>query len=457
MESLAEFMGSLNKWIWGYPLIILLVGTHLFLTFYLRAIQKHTILGIKLSFSKKENEAKGDVSPFAALATALAATIGTGNIVGVSTAVFLGGPGAVFWTWIAGVLGMATKYSEALLSVKYRTRDAEGNFVGGPMYAIERGMGPKWKPLAAAFAVLTVLASFGIGSLVQSNSMSKFVSGAFNIPPYITGLVIMILAATVIMGGIKKISSICEKLVPFMAAFYIISCITILVINRNFILEALSLILKSAFTARAATGGFIASTFMSACRAGVARGIFSNESGLGTAAIAAATAQSKNPVHQALVSMTGTFWDTVVICAMTGLVVVTSILHNPTAYIGAEETDLVKNSFSLIPYGNYVLTFALCIFAFTTIIGWSFYGERAIGYLFGLKSIMVYRIVFLAAILLGAITSIALVWDFADIANGLMAVPNLIAILVLSSVIFKETKKYLWNNNMDAVAQDEKD
>lgn len=456
MEALDKIIGQLSGFIWGIPLIVLLVGTHIFLTIRTRGIQLHTFRAIKLSVEVDEGST-GDISQFGALATALAATIGTGNIIGVSTAVALGGPGAVFWTWTAGIFGMATKYSEALLSVKYRIKNEKGNYVGGPMYAIERGMGKKWKWLAIVFATFTVFATFGAGCTVQSHAISEFMNSTFHIPAWVSGLVVALLAAAVVMGGVKKISSVCEKLVPLMAAFYILACIAIIIINRAYLGEAIVLIVKSAFTARAAVGGFVGSTILTACRYGVARGIFSNESGLGTAPIAAATAQTKNPVRQALVSMTGTFWDTVVVCLMTGLVIVTSVLHSPDSFAGVGDDGLVKTAFSLLPgIGQYILAIALAVFAFTTILGWCFYGERAMEYLFGLKSIMIYRVVFLIVLFIGSVVSLSLIWNFSDLMNGLMAFPNLVALLALSGVIVKETKKYLWDDNLDERMPDEK-
>lgn len=452
MEKLDSIIASMSGFIWGPPMIILLIGTHIYLTVRLHGIQRHTIKAIKLSVTPDEGS-KGDISQFGALATALAATIGTGNIIGVSTAVALGGPGAVLWTWMAGVLGMATKYSEALLSVKYRVKNKNGNFVGGPMYAIERGIGWKW--LAVIFAGFTILATFGAGCTVQSHAISEFVYSTFHVPAWISGLVVTILAAAVVMGGVKRIASVCEKLVPFMALFYVLACIAIIVINREFLGAAIVLIVKSAFTTRAAAGGFIGSTIISACRYGVARGIFSNESGLGTAPIAAAAAQTKNPVRQALVSMTGTFWDTVVVCAMTGLVIVTSMLHAPGDFVGVGDDGLVKNAFALLPgAGQYILAVALSVFAFTTIMGWCFYGEKAMEYLFGLKSVIVYRIVFLIVLFIGSIASLSIIWNFSDLMNGLMAFPNLVCLLMLSGVIVKETKKYLWDDRMDDRMED---
>lgn len=453
MQALETIIGNLSSFVWGVPMLVLLVGTHIYLTIRLKFVQKHTFKAIRLSVAVDEGT-QGDITQFGALATALAATIGTGNIIGVSTAVALGGPGAVLWTWMTGVVGMATKYSEALLAVKYRHRNEEGHYVGGPMYAIEKGIKKKW--LAVVFAVFTVLATFGAGCTVQSHAITGIVESTFHIPAWISGLVVTVLVGMVVMGGVKKIASVCEKLVPFMAFFYVIACIIIIVINREYVVAALVLIFQSAFTTKAAAGGFVGSTMIIACRYGVARGLFSNESGLGTAPIAAAAAQTKNPVRQALVSMTGTFWDTVVVCALTGIVIVSSMLHMPSRFVGAGDDQLVENSFAMLPgAGKYVLAIALAVFAFTTILGWCFYGEKCMEYLFGLKSVIYYRIIFLIILYVGSVVSLAIIWNFADLMNGLMAFPNLVALLLLSGIIVKETKHYLWENHLDEHPTDE--
>ena len=453
MQILNQVIGNISGVVWGAPMLILLFGTHLFLTVRLKFIQRFTFKGIKLSVSN-DSGSDGNISQFGALATALAATIGTGNIIGVSTAIALGGPGAVLWCWLTGVFGIATKYAEALLSVKYRVKDADGNVKGGPMYAIERGLGLKW--LAVIFAVFTVLATFGAGCTVQSHAITNAIAGTFGIKPALSGLVLTIIAACVILGGVKMIAKVCEKVVPFMALFYVIGCIAILIINREFLIDAIVLIVESAFSAKAAAGGFVGSTLMTACRYGMARGLFSNESGLGTAPIAAASAQTRNPVRQALVSMTGTFWDTVVVCAMTGIVIVSSILHVPNAFAGAANDAFTTISFAQLPaVGNIVLTIALCAFAFTTILGWSFYGESACEYLFGKKSIIVYRVIFLIILFVGSVVSLDIIWNFSDLMNGLMAFPNLICLLLLSGVVVKETKHYLWKGLLDESASEE--
>lgn len=453
MELIESLVKKADALVWGPVMLILLFGTHIFLTVRLKFIQRHTFRAIKLSVTKDEGSS-GDISQFGALATALAATIGTGNIIGVSTAVAIGGPGAVFWCWLTGLLGIATKYAESLLSVKYRVRGADGSMRGGPMYVIEKGLHCKW--LAVLFAVFTMISTFGTGCAVQSHAIANVIQTNFHINPSITGVLIAGITAVVIIGGVKSISKVCEKLVPFMSFFYIAGCLLILYLNRSFLLPALKLIVNSAFTTRAAAGGFVGSTLLSACRSGMARGLFSNESGLGTAPIAAASAQTKNPVRQALVSMTGTFWDTVIVCAMTGIVIVSSVLHFPGAFKGTPDDGLTQVAFSQLPsVGIVILTIALSIFAFTTILGWSYYGEQCVDYLFGRKAIKIYRIVFLAMLLVGAVASLDLVWDFADMMNGLMAFPNLISLLLLSSVIVKETKYYLWEGHLDEAAREE--
>ncbi|MBP6916350.1 MAG: sodium:alanine symporter family protein [Syntrophaceae bacterium] len=447
MQAFHDFIIWLNGYLWGPPILVLLFGTHLFLTFRLRFIQRYVGLGIKLSF-KKDTSGEGDVSQFGALTTALAATIGTGNIVGVATAVTLGGPGAVLWMWLTGVFGISTKYSEALLAVKYRVKTSDGTMLGGPMYALEKGLKMKW--LAVLFCIFTAIASFGIGNMTQANSISALAGNTLNLSPYITGVMMTILVGIVIIGGIKSIARVCEKLVPFMAICYVIGCLIILALNANYIVPAIALIVKSAFTPHAAGGGFIGATVLMATRYGIARGMFSNESGLGSAPIAAAAAQTKNPIRQALVSATGTFWDTVVICLMTGLVLVTTIMKYPNISEGLNGAEVTNAAFSQIPViGPIVLTVGLFTFVYSTILGWSYYGERGVEYLFGKKGIKPYRILFTLGVFVGATASLPLVWDFSDAANALMAIPNLVALLLLSGVIVKETKEYLWEHNLD--------
>lgn len=449
MQAFQDFLGWLNGYLWGPPMLVLLFGTHLFLTVRTGFIQRYTGLAIKLSVSKDKG-GEGDVSQFGALTTALAATIGTGNIVGVATAVALGGPGAVLWVWLTGVFGIATKYSEALLSVKYRVKTSDGTMLGGPMYALENGLKMKW--LAVLFCVFTGIAAFGIGNMVQANSISSMLQSSFHVSPYISGVIMAIVTAVVILGGVKSIASVCEKLVPFMAIFYVLGSIIILIMNAPFLGQTFSLIFGSAFTAKAAGGGFIGTTVMMAARYGIARGLFSNESGLGSAPIVAAAAQTKNPVRQALVSSTGTFWDTVVVCAMTGLVVVSSIVRSPEALTGLKGAALTGAAFAQIPVvGPIVLTIGLLTFVFSTILGWSYYGERAVEYLFGKKSIMPYRVLWVIAVFIGSVMTLQVVWDLADAMNAMMAIPNLVALLLLSGVIAKETKKYLVDGSIDDV------
>ena len=450
MQSLTALVSACSNFIWGVPMLVMLFGTHLFLTARLRLVQRHIPKAIRLSLSPDEGS-QGEISQFGALATALAATIGTGNIIGVSTAIALGGPGAVLWCWLTGVFGIATKYGEALLAVKYRTRGKTGAIVGGPMYTIEWGLGWKW--LAVIFAAFTVLATFGAGCTVQSHAITDVIHTTFGVAPAISGLVVTAVTAVVILGGVKSIAKVCEKLVPFMSLFYILGCIAILVLNAPYLGEALALIVKSAFGFQQIAGGFAGGAMMAACRYGMARGLFSNESGLGTAPIAAATAQTKNPVRQALVSMTGTFWDTVIVCAMTGIVVVSSMVKQPQLYQGASDDAMTRLAFANLPAGQIVLALALSVFAFTTILGWSYYGERCVEYLFGPKGIPVYRLVFLVVLFIGAVANLELVWSFADLMNGLMAFPNLLSVLLLSGVIVAETRHYLWENRLDEQAE----
>lgn len=446
MEFLEGLLSQISDFVWGWPMIILLFGTHIFLTFKLRFIQKFIGKAIKISL-ERSREGEGDVSQFGALTTALAATIGTGNIVGVATAVAAGGPGAVLWMWLTGVFGIATKYSEALLSVKYRVTTANGMMAGGPMYVLERGLKMKW--LGVVFAALTAVTAFGIGNMVQANSISSMVSENFHISPWISGSLMTILTAVVIIGGIKSIANVCELLVPFMAIFYVLGCIILLVMNYSTVPATFMLILNSAFTGHAVIGGFLGAGFKEAIRYGVARGLFSNESGLGSAPIVAAAAQTKNPTRQALVSSTGTFWDTVVVCAMTGLVVVNSGDWTK----GLKGAALTSAAFAEIPViGPIVLTVGLLTFVFSTILGWSYYGEKAAEYLFGTKVIKPYRWLWVFAVLLGSVLSLPVVWSFADIANALMAIPNLVSLLLLSGVVVAETREYLWNKNLDKAA-----
>lgn len=446
MNALDSFFAQVSTWLWGWPMIIMLLGTHLFLTIRLRFPQRKIFTAIRLSI-KKDEGAEGDVSQFGALATSLAATIGTGNIIGVATAVALGGPGAVLWCWLTGVLGIATKYTEGLLAIKYRVQTENGEMLGGPMYALERGLKQRW--LAILFCVFTAIAAFGIGNTVQANSISLLLNESYGISPHITGGIISLLVALVILFGVKGIAKVCAALVPFMAIFYVLGCLYILFLNAAYLKETLSIIFDSAFNARAAGGGFVGTTVMMAARYGIARGLFSNESGLGSAPIVAAAAQTRNPVKQALVSSTGTFWDTVVICALTGLVLVSSII----AYPEIDHTQggaLTKAAFGKIPVvGTVILTVGIITFAFSTILGWSYYAEKAVEYLGGKRWIKIYRVLWILAIYIGSVMNLSLVWNLADGMNALMALPNLISLLLLSNVAVAETRKYLWSGKLE--------
>lgn len=441
MDLFETIIEQLKNYLWGVPTLILLLGTHIFLTIRLGFIQKFTFKGIKLSI-QKDPDSEGDVSQFGALATSLAATLGTGNIIGVSTAVALGGPGAVFWCWITGVFGIATKYAEGLLAVKYRKQLPDGSYIGGPMYTLEKGL--KSEFLAVIFCIFTIISSFGIGSMVQANAISSSLTSTFSFSPIIIGIVVSVLVGVVIIGGIKNIATICEKLIPFMALFFLCGNFIILFLNRQYLLKALALIITNAFDFRAASSGFLGSAIMLAAKNGIARGLFSNESGMGSAPIAAASAKTPDSVNQALVSMTGTFWDTVVLCFITGLVIVSSMLHFPSLYKNAPIDAYTKLAFSNLPFNSsFFLSISIVVFAFSTILGWCFYGERCIQYLFGEKLVNFYRITYLVSIFIGSITSVQLVFSFADCANILMAVPNILSLLLLHKVIVSETKQYL--------------
>ncbi len=452
MERLLEIIEGINAAIWGWPMMLLLLGTHIFLTFRLKIPQRKIFTAIKLSV-KKDKNSSGDVSQFAALATSLAATIGTGNIIGVATAVSLGGPGAVLWCWLTGLFGIATKYAEGLLAIKYRVKTEDGRMLGGPMYALERGLGCKW--LGILFCIFTAIATFGIGNTVQANAISEnlaLVCEGIIMPErtkMIAGFILATIVGFVIIGGVKSIAKWCTALVPLMAAFYTLGCAYILFINREHLGNAISLIISEAFSLKAIGGGTAGTVLMAAARYGIARGLFSNESGMGSAPIVAAAAQTRNPVRQALVSSTGTFWDTVVICAITGLVIVSSIIASPEI----DQSDggmLTKKAFGLIPYvGTPILTFGIITFAFSTILGWSYYGEKAVEYLVGKRGIIFYRIVYILLVYAGATMSLALVWGLSDIMNALMAIPNLLSLLLLSNIIAKDTQYYLWGKRLE--------
>ena len=448
MKMIVNFINELDGLVWGWPMIILLLGTHIVMTVCTGGIQRKIGTAIKLSVTK-DAEAEGEVSQFGALATALASTIGTGNIIGVGTAIYLGGPGAVLWCWLTGVFGIATKYAESLIAVKYRVKTSDGRMQGGAMYALERGLNMKW--LGLIFAFFAAFASFGIGCATQVNAIATVCTENLGIPTWLVGGAVAFFTALVIFGGIKSISSVCEKLVPFMALFYVLGCFVILCINGDFLLPALKTIVTLAFQPGAAAGGLTGGGIMLALHYGVARGLFSNESGMGSAPIAAAAAQTRNPVRQALVSATGTFWDTVVVCAMTGLVLVSTIMKNPA--INANEiTDggvLTSLAFDQIPIiGPLILVVGIISFAFSTILGWAYYGERCVEYFAGKKGLIPYRVLYIAVAVIAPVVALDVVWDIADILNALMAIPNLSAVLLLSPIIVKETKKYL--DNLDA-------
>ena len=447
-------------------MIILLVGTHVFLTIRLKFPQRKIPTAIRLSLTK-DKDGEGDVSQFGALATALAATIGTGNIIGVGTAIALGGPGAVLWCWLTGVFGISTKYGEGLLAVKYRKVSKKGHMIGGPMYALEYGLHARWAGIL--FALFTALAAFGIGSTVQANAISTLARDVMGVSPWVSGSVVTFFVALVLIGGIKSIAKVCTALVPFMAILYVAGCLFILAFNYEYILPAVKLICLSAFAPDAVGGGLAGGGIMIAAHYGIARGLFSNESGMGSAPLVAAAAKTRNPVRQALVSASGTFWDTVVICAITGIVIVSSVLayadvselHTPTlgrlfarilhdATLNMDGGTLTKMAFSKIPViGEPILMFGLFTFAFSTILGWSIYALRAVEYLFGNKGVRVYTWMFLVAVFCGAVINLNTVWTMADIFNALMAIPNLFALILLSNVIAKDTDKYLWAGRLD--------
>lgn len=463
--DIVQMISDIDAFVWGPPMIVLLLGSHLYLTIRTRFIQRKLPTAIKLSVTK-DPDAPGDISQFGALTTALSATIGTGNIVGVGTAILAGGPGAVLWMWLTGVFGMATKYSETFAAVKYRVKDHNGNMLGGAMYAWRRafekdGKTPWWGLLGAgAFALFAAVASFGIGSAVQSSAMTGIItSNAPGVPTWGIGLAIVIMVSIVIFGGIKIISKVCEKLVPFMAIAYAWGCIVIIGMNWEYVWPAISLIFECAFTPKAAFGGAVGSGLMMALQFGCARGLFSNESGLGSAPIVASAASTRNPAQQSLVAMTGTFWSTVVICALTGIVLVStmlanpdiasSIMANPTVYSGAM---LASEAFAKIPYiGTPILVLGMVAFSYTTILGWSYYGNRCITYLFGRYAIRPYQVIYVAVAFLGAIGVGDIVWTISDIGNALMAIPNIIVVLLLSGMIARETRHYVYDGNLDEV------
>lgn len=442
MDAFLELIKVASGYVWGVPLLVLLVGTGLWLTIVLRGLQFTKLvhaLWLALVKRHEDDEQPGEISHFQALMTALAATVGTGNIAGVATAIAAGGPGALFWMWITGLVGMATKYAEAVLAVKYRVVDENGTARGGPMYYIEKGLGWKW--LGVLFAVFAAISAFGIGNMVQSNSVADAVEASFSVPTWVTGLVLMVASAAVLLGGIKSIGKVTSILVPVMIVFYVLGALVILVIEADRIPEALALIMRHALTPTAATGGFLGAAVMQTIRMGVARGVFSNESGLGSAPIAAAAAQTRHPVTQALVSMTQTFIDTIVVCTMTGLVLVVTGAWN-SGKNGAELTSFAFQSGLPGQWGKYIVAVGLILFAYSTILGWSYYGEKSVEYLLGARAVKPYRILFVLFVGLGAVLKLELVWGLADIFNGLMAFPNLVALLLLTPILVRETRDY---------------
>lgn len=448
MDLIREYVQIIADFLWGFPLIILLVGTGLWLTLNLRGLQFTKLwqaLWLALIKRKEEGDEPGDITHFQALMTALSATVGTGNIAGVATAIAVGGPGALFWMWITGLVGMATKYSEALLAVKYREIDEHGMMSGGPMYYISKGLNAKW--LGTLFAFFAAIAAFGIGNMVQSNSVADALESSFNLPFWSTGIILTIATAAVIIGGIKSIGRVTGVLVPIMIVFYMGAAIIILLLNITLIPQAFELIIKYAFTPTAGIGGFLGSGVMLTIRMGVARGVFSNESGLGSSPIAAAAAKTKHPVSQALVSMTQTFIDTIVVCTLTGLVLIVSGEWN-SGLTGAELTTVAFTSGIGSVTGEYIVSIGLSLFAYSTILGWSYYGEKSIEYLVGARAVKPYRYIFTAFVMVGAILELETVWAIADLFNALMAFPNLIGLLVLTPVIVKVTKEY-FNNRVE--------
>ena len=445
MEALSNLVGWVNGIVWGPPMLLLILGVGLFLQIGLKVMPIRKLgTGFALMFKGREAAGEGQITPFQALMTALSATIGTGNIAGVATAVFLGGPGALFWMWMTALVGMATKYSEAVCAVKFRERDSAGNYVGGPMYYIKNGLGQKWAWLGATFAIFGAIAAFGIGNGVQANGVAQVLETNFGFNTSITGIVLMGLTAAVILGGITRIGAVAGKLVPFMAVTYVLAGLVVLVINAGELGNALSLVFTHAFTPSAAEGGFAGAAVWAAIRFGVARGVFSNEAGLGSAPIAHAAAETKGPVNQGLIAMLGTFIDTIIVCSITGLAIIASGAWT-SGESGAALTSLAFET-SLPGFGGYMIAIALSIFAFTTILGWSYYGEKCVGYLLGAKVLLGYRILWIIAIYFGATADLGFIWLLADTLNAMMALPNLIALALLSPVVFKVTKEFFASN-----------
>ncbi|WP_166418585.1 alanine/glycine:cation symporter family protein [Cochlodiniinecator piscidefendens] len=441
MEALTNLVGQINSIVWGPVMLVLILGVGFFLQAGLKFMPIMKLgTGFSLLFKGREDSGEGQISPFNALMTSLSATIGTGNIAGVATAVFLGGPGALFWMWMTALVGMATKYAEAVLAVKYREQDELGNFVGGPMYYIKNGLSSGWYWLAPAFALFGAIAAFGIGNGVQANGVAAVINSNFGVPTAVTGIVLMVLTAGVILGGISRIGSVAGKLVPFMAVAYIIAGLLVLLINIGSVGSALSLVFTHAFTPSAAEGGFAGAAVWAAIRFGVARGVFSNEAGLGSAPIAHAAASTAGPVNQGLIAMLGTFIDTIIVCSITGLAIIASGAWT-SGESGAALTSLAFEM-SLPGIGGYIIAISLSIFAFTTILGWSFYGEKCVGFFFGAKALMPYRVLWVVAIYFGATADLGFIWLLADTLNAMMAIPNLIALALLSPIVFKLTREF---------------
>jgi len=427
-----SFLKAFNNFLWTYPILFLLIGTHIFFTIRLGIPQKKVFHGIRLSV-KNESDDGNSLSGFAALATTLAATLGTGNIVGVSLAVALGGPGAVFWCWITGILGMATSYAECYLSLIYRRKTASNTYVGGPMYVLRDGLHKKW--LAITYAICTVIASLCVGCATQANAITETTTAMWNLSPYIVGIAAALLCGFVIIGGMKAIGEVCSKLVPLMGFGYIFCCFLLLYANRTYLSSALWEIISSAFQTKSATGGFIASTMQIAARQGIARGLYTNEAGMGSAAIAAGHANTKNPKKQALIQMTATFWDTVIMCAVTGIVIVIEGIKSPNAFQNRTPGGYTSAAFANLPYGETILSCSLIAFAIATLIGWSFFGERALEFLFGKRFQKTYQIVYLVMIFIGAVISLELVWEMTDLINAFILIPNIIALFLLRNKI----------------------
>lgn len=443
MESINNVITMINQVVWGQPMLVLILGVGVFLSIGLRFMPVLKLgVGFKLLFTRTTNagvSVKGEISPFKALMTSLSATIGTGNIAGVATAIVLGGPGALFWMWCTALVGMATKFAEAVLAVHFRERDTRGFHVGGPMYYIKNGLSRRWLWLSFSFAFFGAVAGFGIGNTVQANSVAQVMNRNFGIPDWITGIVLMVLISAVLLGGIKRIAHVAGKLVPVMTIFYLSAGLIVLLLSIDRIPEALALVIHSAFTPTAAKGGFAGATVWMAIQFGVARGVFSNEAGLGSAPIAHAAAKTDSPVQQGLIAMLGTFIDTIIVCSITGLAIIVSGLWNS----GENGAALTAAAFAhIIPFGDYLVAIALSVFAFTTILGWSFYCERCVQYLFGERAIKLFRVLWIVMVPLGAVSSLNMIWLLADTFNAMMAIPNLIALALLSPVVFRLTKHY---------------